>query len=220
VLGLKLNDKGYPVPWFVEWIDGKPDFRIMDGRKWPLAVKQRLCWMCGEPLGRYMTFVAGPMCGINRTSSEPPCHHDCAVYAAIACPFLTLPKALRRESGLPPEARGDAKGEIEVVVGGVGLARNPGVAMLWTTLSYRHYRVENGYLIEMGEPTSVEWFAHGRAATRAEVDESIRTGLPFLQKLADEEGRGAPEMLARHIERMRPLLPLPAPPAASGEEKK
>ena len=28
-LGLPIDDRGYPVPWFVHWVDGKPDFRLV-----------------------------------------------------------------------------------------------------------------------------------------------------------------------------------------------
>lgn len=74
--------RGFPVPWFVDWVpasqDGGtvliPEFRAMDGEKLVAAINQRLCWVCGEGLGKFMTFVAGPMCGINRTSAEPPSH--------------------------------------------------------------------------------------------------------------------------------------------------
>ncbi len=203
MLRLPLNDKGYPVPWFVDWVDGKPDFRLMDRDKWFAAVYKRLCWLCGQKMGRYMTFVAGPMCGINRTSSEPPSHRECAEYAARACPFLTLPKAVRREAGLPEEYSS---------IGGNAIKRNPGVAMLWTTHDYRTYRVENGWLIEMGEPTSVDWFAEGRAATRAEVEESVRTGMPFLEEMAnkqDEEEGGSDAKLALldYVERFEQYLP-------------
>jgi hypothetical protein len=198
---LPINDKGYPVPWFVEWIEGKPDFRIMDARKWQLAVRYRRCWLCGDPLGVNQTFVAGPMCGINRTSAEPPSHRGCAIYAAQACPFLTLPKAVRREANFP---------EGGIPPAGIMLSRNPGVTMLWTCQQYTVYKSHggaSGYLIEMGEPKQVEWYAHGRMATRAEVDESIRTGLPSLQVAADAEGAEARQLLLKFIERLQPYLP-------------
>jgi hypothetical protein len=66
------------VPWFVAWFDGKPEFRAMDGLKWIRAVREHLCWVCGGRLGVWQTFVLGPMCGINRTTVEPPCHLECA----------------------------------------------------------------------------------------------------------------------------------------------
>jgi len=80
---LPIESRGYPVPWFVEWVDGKPDFRVMDRRKWGLAVRFGNCWLCGDPVGVRRTFVIGPMCGITRTTSEPANHHECASFAAI-----------------------------------------------------------------------------------------------------------------------------------------
>jgi|KBSMisStandDraft_5_1062788.scaffolds.fasta_scaffold00035_24 hypothetical protein len=208
---LPLNDKGYPIPWFVETLpDGSRDFRIMDGHKWVRAVRDRLCWLCGERMGAFMTFVAGPMCGINRTSAEPPSHHDCAEYAALACPFLTLPKAVRREAGLPEEVKHHkAKVTENHVIGGTAITRNPGVTLLWTTQSYQVHKVDNGRIIEMGAPCNVEWFAEGKPATRAQVEESIRTGMPYLQEMADKEGPAAQAMLLRYVDRFMPLLPLP-----------
>jgi len=207
---LALNEKGYPVPWFVAWIDGKPEFRAMDPDKWERAVKHKLCWLCGEKLGHFQTFVAGPMCGINRTSSEPPSHHDCAVYAARACPFMTLPKAVRRQAGLPEgvQLAPGQKTTNSGIVGGVSLTRNPGVTMLWTTTSYMVHKVENGMLLEMGPPVEVEWYSEGRRATRAEVDESIRTGMPFLRDLAEAEGERAIAQLERYVQRMQAVLPV------------
>jgi len=86
---LKLDHRGYPVPWFVAWIDGKPDFRVMDGKKMNQAVRFKKCWVCGSPLGRRFTFCIGPMCAINRTIGEPPSHHECVDFSARACPFLS-----------------------------------------------------------------------------------------------------------------------------------
>jgi hypothetical protein len=112
-------DRGYPVPWFVDWIDGAPEFRAMNPNKWVAAVKKKLCWVCGSKLGKYMAFVSGPMCGINRTSSEPPCHLDCARWSAKNCPFLVRPRMVRREG----DGMEDGK-----FAGGIGLTRNPGQA--------------------------------------------------------------------------------------------
>lgn len=80
---LPVDARGYPVPWFVDWIEGPegrvPEFRAMDPRKWVRAVKERLCWVCGEALGRWLVFPIGPMCAITRTTAEPPSHLDCAL---------------------------------------------------------------------------------------------------------------------------------------------
>ena len=201
IKSLPVDDRGYPVPWFVAWIDGKADFRIVGRGKFVDAVKNRRCWICGDPLGRYMAFVAGCMCGINRTSSEPPCHLDCAMFAAIACPFMVRPTAKRREAGLAE------LGTVEP--GGVMIQRNPGVAMVYVTKSYKVWNPGNGALIEMGEPTDVFWFREGRPASRAEVDESIHTGMPLLEKMAreDKDPEGAQQELRRYVARFAPWLP-------------
>ena len=202
---LQRNEKGFPVPWFVQWIDGKPDFRVMDPDKWVAAVKYKLCWVCGEPLGKFKAFVIGPMCAINRTSSEPPSHRECAEFSAKTCPFLSDPAKMRRETNLP-------KGQ---AVGGIGIKRNPGVILIWITDSYKVYpvkedkkhQVAGGYLIEIGDPIEMRWYAEGRQATRAEVLNSIHTGLPILRKVAVEEGKEAVKKLDEQSKTALSLIP-------------
>jgi hypothetical protein len=93
---------------------------------------------------------------------------------------------VRRENDLP--------GGIKPA-GGIALTRNPGVALLWTCLSYKVYKDGmGGRLIEMGEPESLEWWAEGRMATEEEIDESIRTGLPALEELARQQKGGEPAL--------------------------
>lgn len=197
--GLPVEERGYPVPWFVDWVDGKPDFRVMDGAKFRDAIRFKKCWVCGGPLGRYATFVAGPMCGINRTSAEPPAHLVCAEWSAQACPFLTRPSARRREVGMPDV----------VPMAGMAILRNPGVTMLWTTRDYSLFGDgKGGMLFRMGEPSEVFWFREGRPATRGEVETSIEEGLPALRSMAETQP-GALAELERFITRLKPRLPAP-----------
>lgn len=133
---LPISDKGYPIPWFVYVGPNGPDFRVIAPAKREIALKRKLCWICGDDLGvwykrklvyrKSLAFVAGPMCGINQISAEPPSHYQCAKFAALACPFLTLPKAQRREAGLP-------EGHEEIGSATHMIMRNPGVAMIWIT---------------------------------------------------------------------------------------
>jgi hypothetical protein len=190
--------RGFPVPWFVAMVDGEPDFRIMSTERWAQAIQRRACWTCGETLGANLAFVSGPMCGISRTSAEPPSHVECARWSVANCPFLSQPKMVRRDSGLPEGA---------TTADGLAIMRNPGVAMIWVTRSFQVWRPESGgKLIEMGEPIRVEWYSEGRPATRAEVEESIRTGLPSVQAIANTQV-GAPEALERQLQDFRRLLP-------------
>jgi hypothetical protein len=198
---LPIDERGYPVPRFVEWIDGKPDFRVADARYMHLAIKKNLCWLCGEPMGQYKTFVLGPMCAVNRTSAEPPCHSDCATFAAMACPFLTLPKAVRREANLPADG---------VEAAGTMLKRNSGVTLLWTCRSYERFHAEGGTLLWIGNPVQVHWYARGRAATRDEVMESINSGLPILAEMAAKEGARAVAQLKKQVEEALNHVPVSA----------
>jgi hypothetical protein len=203
---LPTDEKGRPVPWFVAWIEGKPDFRVMDGRKLPIAYKERLCWICGEKLGRYLAFPIGPMCAINHISAEPPSHKECAIYAAQACPFLVTPKMHRRERDLPEDT---------VQPGGISIRRNPGVVLIWITESFTPIAVPAmngglpGVLFQVGEPVALFWFSEGRVATRAEVLESINSGLPLLEEatLMDPEPEESMAALKRQYERTLLLLP-------------
>ena len=196
--GLAVDGRGYPVPWFVAWVDGKPEFRAMDAEKWMKAVRFKLCWVCGDKLGVYKTFVAGPMCGINRTSGEPPCHLECAQWSSRNCPFLSNPKQARR----------DLEGVSLADAAGFALERNPGVTLLWTTKTYSVFDDGHGKpLITFGEPESVEWIAEGRAAKREEILRSIATGLPALMALAQQQEGAVKELIARRDEFIARWLP-------------
>lgn len=189
--------RGIPVPWFVAWIDGQPEFRVAD--KLRDAIRFGLCWVCGRKRGRYGTFLTGPMCAVNRNTAEPPCHLECAVWSAQVCPFLTRPHARRRDRNLP-EGSSDP--------GGISIKRNPGVSLLWTT---RQWRVvgdgRGGVLFSLGDPSGVQWWAEGRAATRAEVEASVESGLPILREMAEAEGPRAVAELDAQVRAVAPYLP-------------
>ena len=195
---LPVSDEGYPIPWFVAEVDGKRDFRVMDGEKLGIAVRLKRCWMCGQPLGKFMTFPIGPMCAVNRNIAEPPSHHGCAEYGARACPFLTQPRMRRNGKDLPEDGRWSE----------TGLKRNPGVICLWTTLSYRIHRgPDRSVLFAIGDPVETEWFCEGRPATRAEIMASIESGLPILRKMAQDESQDAVTELTRMVDVAMKLVP-------------
>lgn len=167
----------YPVPWFVTWLDGKPEFRVADGKKLVQAVRERLCWVCGTPLTPHrVTFPIGPMCTVNRVTAEPPAHRECATYSVRACPFLARPHMVRREGGIPEEAS----------CAGHMILRNPGVTCLWTTRA-PGATLMDGPLFSLWPPTEVSWWREGRIATQAEVREAVASGLPSLEALAQDD---------------------------------
>lgn len=209
-----VDERGFLVPWFVAIVDGKPDHRVVDTDKMAPAIKHRLCWLCGEPLGRFGTFIIGPMCLVSLNVSEPPSHQDCARFAVQACPFLTQPKAERRE-GLPDQVKPPA---------GFGFSRNPGVTVLCATRTWQPFRAprvgggKQGLLWRIDEPLiGVEWWARGREATRAEAQESLESGFPKLLQVAElqdqhEPGAGAVAFFHQRLAQARALLPAEAAP--------
>jgi hypothetical protein len=206
VYQLPIDERGFPVPWFVDWPDGKPDHRVIDGRKFYAAVKQQRCWVCGVRLGRVKASVIGPMCAVNRITSEPPCHPQCARYAVVACPFLSKPRARRNEKELP-EGRREAAG--------IALDRNPGIGVVWESLHaskpFSPMAGQQGTLFELGAPHRVTWWREGRPASCDEVRESIFAGLPALLQVAHQEGPEAVAALAEATVKAMKLLPEPAP---------
>jgi hypothetical protein len=207
MLNLPIDEQWHlPVPFFVSWIDGKPEFRVAESEAWIKCVKQELCWVCGQKLGVHRAFVIGPMCSINLVSADPPMHRECAEYSVKVCPFLTQPKMVRREKDRPPE-------EMLREMPGMYISRNPGVSCLWLTRKHE-YRIEavpNGYLFRLfSEPDLVEWYAHGRLATRTEVMESVDSGYPILLKSAAEEGVGA----VKHLQAAKKAMEARLLPAA------
>jgi hypothetical protein len=184
---LPVSSKGYPIPFFVGYVDGEPDFRIADGDKLVRCVKEKRCWVCGEPLGKFVAFTIGPMCSVNRISAEPPAHRECSVFSATACPFLIMPKAVRRDANFPEEGHAP---------GGIMLERNPGVTLVWVTTSFKVIKSNGGVVFQLGEPTDTQWYAQGRAATQYEVMDSIKSGLPLLQDIATIDGPEAVRQLA------------------------
>jgi hypothetical protein len=191
-------ERGYPVPWFVAFVDGHFDFRIQSQTKRWRALKENRCWVCGEVLGNYLAFVIGPMCAINRTSSEPPAHRECAEFSAIACPFLNLREQERRAAQLPADTQLHTS---------FGLKRNPGVALVWVTKTFRPFGVQGDYLITVGDPVALTWWCRGRPATRAEILESIDSGYPLLMKVARQEGGRAVQQLEQMKSKALALLP-------------
>ena len=205
---LPKDHRGFPIPWFVARLpDGSRDFRFAAPEKKGLAVRTKKCWVCGEMLGTYFCFVIGPMCAVTRTTAEPPCHQDCATYSVKICPFLTKPRMRRNDKDME-----DLKKIGAEMPPGIAIMRNPGVACLWTCRDYKTFKVagdnSGDFLIRIGEPGRIEWYAEGRPATRAEVLASIDSGFPLLEKEARSQSLEALKALREdHREVVEKFIP-------------
>lgn len=200
---LPRDHRDFPIPWFVAVLqDGTRDFRVADEKKKYEAIRFGKCWVCGEPTGTYKAFVIGPMCVVNRTTAEPPCHLDCAVFSVQACPFLSRPKMRRNEKDMPGEG---------VDPPGIMIKRNPGVICIYIS---RRFSWREG-LIRLMEPHETMWFSEGKPANREQVIASIESGFPALLELAMEEGPEAVKQLTAMKDRAMLIIP----PERANEEK-
>lgn len=188
---LPVSSKGYPVPFFVAAINGVWDFRVADPSKFALCVRQDLCWLCGQPMGVFKTFVLGPLAALNRISGEPPSHVECAEFATVACPFLLLPKASRRPVDGPTAELGEM------------MEHNPGVCALWSSKNPPRPS-STVALLDVGEPTMVRWFSQGRAASHEEVLDALHAGLTRMRLHCPS---GQEDELTWRYDRLLPLLP-------------
>lgn len=194
---LPVSEQGYPIPWFVPWRDGQPLPELADPVKRMKAISGRRCWVCGEPLGTYLAFILGSMCLVNRITAEPAMHKECAEYTVKVCPFLTKPKMKRNSSD--NKRQGDK-------APGIMIERNPGVCAVYVTRAFKTINDgAGGRVIQVGLCISVDYYREGRPATRAEVIESMQSGLPLLKQHAYT--RAALEALDTQFRDALTLLP-------------
>ena len=105
-------------------------------------------------------FTIGPMCAINRISSEPPEDRDRAEWSVKGCPFLSKPQMKRRVDDFIEKGQ-----RRHSPAGNDAIERNPGVTMIWTTLSFSIIRDPNGKpLFQIGEPEHIPFWREGRRA--------------------------------------------------------
>ena len=67
------------------------------------------------------------------------------------------------------------------------LPHNPSVALVWHTRSFEPFQANPGVLMQIGDPTDVEWYCQGRVATREECLEAIDRGASKLMETASQD---------------------------------
>lgn len=170
-----IDHRGFYVPWFVteKTEDGHWDFVRIQASRVRQAMEEKLCFVSGTPLGKYSSFVVGPMCTINRVGSDMACRREVAQWAAKVCPFLTRPLAVREH--VPDHV---TPGNLDT--------GNPGCAVVWTGLT-RNILVMRNNLIRIPPATSVEFYKEGQLATKGEARHFMKVGARKLMALAEQE---------------------------------
>jgi len=196
---LPLDERGIPVPWFVDWFAGKPDFRVVDGRKLAEGWKRDLCWICGKPLYAFRAWIVGPIGMINRCTREPPAHLECARVALTQCPFLSNPQMKRSKAALPAGHSG----------GGNLVEHNSGLSSAWITKGRggELFDPGNGPLFRIFPPHKVEWFYKGAPATDDEVRAEFGQAAGRLREIDRQHGPAALQNLEVRISNCAKWLP-------------
>jgi hypothetical protein len=182
IAALPCDPRGFPVPWFVAWRDGVPHFPVIDAEKLTAAWTEERCWVCGDRLGAYRSWIVGPMSAIEGATPEPPSHAECATFSVTSCPHLASADARFSER----------HGEAEGYAAQPNLAKVRSAATaLWVTKGRgaTPFLAGAGVLFRLHEPARVEWYAHSRLATGTEVRSAIDQGLPLLRRTAQAERR-------------------------------
>ncbi len=150
---MKKDERGYPIPYFVKWYNGKPDFRVADGAKQFVCAKRRVCWVCGSKLDHHVAFIGGPIsCTQSYAFSDGPMHRECAEYALIVCPYLAIPASKYRDANLP-----DC---VELPPG--ALEEKPERFGLLVTTSYVAAHHGDGLVFVANSFTELTWWKEGK----------------------------------------------------------
>lgn len=96
---LKIDSRGYPIPYFVSEINGKPEFRFIQPERLEMIISRKVCHICGKKLpDDFFYFISGPMGLQNRISTDAAMHRVCAEFSLRACPHMYLQRAERRDN--------------------------------------------------------------------------------------------------------------------------
>lgn len=197
--GLKKLKSGTSIPFFVPVIDGKHDFRVMDPEAFRKACMLNLCWICGKKMGRFCTFVGGPLVAAQEISSEPPSHPECATFAAKVCPYMN--GAEIRRNHLPEHTKPSAHGVDE----------NSGITALCTSLGYKFIENSGSYLFKF-EKSEIVWLKHGKPATSDQVRDASKVAMERFRvspAANNPQGIVRADILAVRLEMLAATLPSP-----------
>lgn len=144
---LKLDERGYPIPYFVHVTDGKPNFRFQDLEKRDICVQRKLCAICGKKLDKGFAFViTGPHGYKNRTVSDAPMHRVCAEFTLRCCPHLHYRQAERKEQGNDPNQAAEKPDVIFLIK--IDKFKLDGAYVHFRPIGFEEYIYESNVLIK------------------------------------------------------------------------
>jgi hypothetical protein len=111
---------GLVVPWITARVGDRPYFGSNDPFRIQRALVERLCQICGTPLGRRIHLLVRPADVEAGWTAEPGLHPECRALSVRTCPMLNgvldryrqgPPAALAHLSGQPGGPRAGARAE-------------------------------------------------------------------------------------------------------------
>lgn len=95
---LPVDERGYPIPYFVPVEKGKPNFRLLSQKKQELCFKNDLCGICGKKLVKDSYYIiGGPKTLASAVTVDPFMHKDCATYSMGSCPHMFYERTKRAD---------------------------------------------------------------------------------------------------------------------------
>ena len=172
---------GFYVPYFVTWfkdrrqvhesvVGAEPHFPTIDKTREALCRRRRYCWICGRQMGTFMCFVMGPLSALQRISTEPPSHRECAVYAVQVCPFMV---------GGYDMPENPATNEGQQVIEQMSI-KNEQLNVIWVCHGYTLRPVDPSrglFVYQMDHATDILLYHRGKPATLAQAMERINAAV-------------------------------------------
>jgi hypothetical protein len=182
---LPRDIRGYPIPFNVlRADDGTPFFTVNDDRTHLRCIREGLCPLCGERLGKWKWFVGGPKSAFDPHGwyFDLPGHHECERYALAVCPYLAMPKYLKRVDVPHPEKLPNALPL--VLLDQTPIEERPEI---FVALAGQMIEVaDNSPMLPYVRPSyprlGYEFWRHGKQFTEAEA-------MPFLRQALGAEFR-------------------------------
>lgn len=153
---------GNPIPWWVQTVDGTPDYRAISLDTIHKALRDRLCLVCGWGLGPRVAFLFAGGSLLSRQATEPPAHEACATYSAQVCPFLATPT--RPDGGRQ-------------------------VIAVWVCRDFDTSPSDiGGPVLRAVDAAAVTWWHAGRPAARTDALDALDAAHATLRGLTDSPG--------------------------------
>lgn len=143
IAALPRDARGYPIPYIVlRDADGNAILGANDYVRVVKSIRDRLCHVCGQPLGKTVWLVGGPASalanGDHGAWGDGPLHDVCMRYAMAVCPYLAH-RTVKPMAEITERRATEAGATMLPDIPGIG-----GMPVVFVAVAVRQWRVEGG----------------------------------------------------------------------------